>query len=99
MDSSWSNAPFTDREMREISCEDAIAELHEINADLVEILQNVTMFANWWSNITGNLVTIRDSTGRLNSLKVDELNRLNLIQERWLDVKNQYMSYGREVSV
>lgn len=85
--------------MREISCEDAITELHEINTDLAKLLDNVTMFADWWSNITGKLVTIRDSTRRLNSSGMVGLNRLNLIQERWVEVKNQYRSYAHEVSV
>lgn len=84
--------------MREISYEDAIAELREINSDLDELLGYVTIFADWWSNITGKLVTLRDSTSRLDSSRSDGFNRLGSIQERWVDVKNQYRSYAQEVS-
>ena len=84
--------------MREISCEDGIAELHKINTDLVELLVHVTKFVDWWSNITGKLVTIRDNTHQLGSSKVDMSNRLDLTQKRWVDVKNQYRTYVHEVS-
>ncbi|KIM75572.1 hypothetical protein PILCRDRAFT_827125 [Piloderma croceum F 1598] len=85
------------RATQELSGQEALSQLHGVNTALNGLLEHVTAFASWWSNIVGRLVTLKNNVTQPGFLRL-ETGRVTLIKERWVVVGNQYRGYAREIS-
>jgi hypothetical protein len=85
------------RATQELSGKDALSHLHGINDALNSLLEHVTAFTCWWSDIVGHLVTLKNNVTQPGLSRL-ETGRMALVKERWVVIANQYRSYNREVS-
>ena len=89
---------FIARVTQELSGQEALSQLHGVNTALNGLLEHVTVFVSWWSDIVGHLVALKNNVTGPGFLRL-ETSRLTLIKERWIFVADQYRCYAREVGV
>lgn len=91
------NNPPIDREKEELSSVEALARLKEIDLDMSSLVESVTVFITWWSQMASCLGSIKQtiSLPGFSRLHVD---RASEIQEKWVEVGTRYTYYTREVN-
>ncbi|KAJ6463327.1 hypothetical protein C8R45DRAFT_1025316 [Mycena sanguinolenta] len=85
------------RKQQELSHKEALLLLEHINTALTEVLNNINLFAGWWSAMETHLLNIKGHVQKFGASNLDSLS-LEMLKQRWIKVSDQYRSYVSEIS-
>ena len=79
-----------------ITDRDAVSQFERVRDDLSILMQNVSIFMDWWDSMNSSLANL---DAILPQVKVDGRNifRTVAVEERWIRVHSDYVSYERQV--